>query len=71
MAPDVLVSRDLKTLQQELSASRKERAAPPAATAAGTAPPTDVRIAHGVPHWYCAVSCGSRPPTPRQSQAKC
>jgi len=40
MAADILVSRELKLLQQELSASRKDRAAPPAATAADAAPPT-------------------------------
>jgi hypothetical protein len=40
MAPDVLVSRELKSLQQELSASRKERAPSPAAAAAGMTPPT-------------------------------
>jgi ElaB/YqjD/DUF883 family membrane-anchored ribosome-binding protein len=37
MTADALVSRELKSLQQELSASRKDRAAP-AAAAAGAAP---------------------------------
>jgi hypothetical protein len=40
MAADILVSRELKLLQQELSASRKDRAAPPPATTMGAAPPT-------------------------------
>ena len=43
MAPDVLVSRELKSLQDELSAAKKERAAntaQPAATSAPIAPPT-------------------------------
>lgn len=39
MAADVLVSRELKSLQDELSVSRKERAAASAAVTAETAPP--------------------------------
>src|SRR5215831_3659375 len=40
MAADVFVSRELKSLQQELLASRKDRAVPPIATVAGAAAPT-------------------------------
>jgi hypothetical protein len=43
MAPDVLVSRELKLLQDELSAAKTQRAAntaQPAATSAPVAPPT-------------------------------
>ncbi len=43
MAPDVLVSRELKSLQDELSAAKTQRAAntaQPAATSAPVAPPT-------------------------------
>jgi len=40
MAADAFVSRELKSLQQELSASRTDRVAPPAAIAVDAGPPT-------------------------------